>query len=480
MPASGGFTFGPFLLDPGTRRLLCDAVEVRLTDRDFDVLHELVARAGDVVSKDRLIAVGWPDSVGSDNSLAQSIVRVRAALKEHAPQAGRAVVVTVPWRGYRLGVPVERRDASLTAAQVDALFAPHRAWTEGLAALETLGRAELDRAQAAFERLAAHDPANASYRVGLANAYALKFEATRADREPDTASIGKALTHALEARRVNPDYAEAHATLGFVLERTGDRLGALAALRQAVRLQPDNWRHRFRLAYGSWGQERVDAARAALKYFPEFPLARVLVATVWVARGMLDEAEREIDLGIAALPATTGAPARFSTVALFYLKGQLCLARGDADAAIAAYERELALEPRGHLYARECAANTWCAIGAVRLQRGQRDRARAAFEEAIARVERHPMARAGLAILDATPVPDAALVTRSVAEAMAWAAVLVAAGAVDRAVALVLTALESAPPTSGGWTLPIDPMLGVGRNPHAWRDVLVLLRTRAG
>ena len=47
-------------------------------------------------------------------------------------------------------------------------------------------------------------------------------------------------------------------------------------------------------------------------------------------------------------------------VALHWLKGLLRTASGAADDAMASFDQELALEARGHLYAREAAANTWC------------------------------------------------------------------------------------------------------------------------
>src|SRR6185369_13518383 len=48
-----------------------------------------------------------------------------------------------------------------------------------------------------------------------------------------------------------------------------------------------------------------------------------------------------------------------------------------------------------------CCANTWYAIGALRLRRGQPAEARAAFHQALDRLPVHPMARAGLAVLAA-------------------------------------------------------------------------------
>lgn len=141
--------------------------------------------------------------------------------------------------------------------------------------------------------------------------------------------------------------------------RTGRRAHALAALERAVALEPDNWRHQVRRALGSSGETRLRAARRALAQCPQLPLAHWLAATVFVARNALDQAERDVDhtLTVAALESPDAA--RYSMVALHWLGGLLRLAAGDAAEAMASFNQELALEGRGHLYAREAAANTW-------------------------------------------------------------------------------------------------------------------------
>jgi hypothetical protein len=72
------------------------------------------------------------------------------------------------------------------------------------------------------------------------------------------------------------------------------------------------------------------------------------------------------------------------------------------------FERELLAEGNGHLYARECCANTWYAIGALRLRQRRTADAAIAFGQAMQRVPRHPMARLGRALSAppyAPPVP---------------------------------------------------------------------------
>ena len=202
-----------------------------------------------------------------------------------------------------------------------------------------------------------------------------------------------------------------------------------------------------------------------------------------MARHALPQAEHEIDAGLAAMPEEASPSARFSVVAIHWVKGLLCLARGADDEAMGAFAHELALEPRGHLYGRECGANTWSAIGAVRLGRGDTTAACAAFKEAIARVPRHPMAHAALAIAGARGSiggrPGDASPPVSMEVAIARAACLVARGNVPGAAPLVAAALSSAPPGSAGWTIPVEPLLSIQRDRGPWMRVLAELRRRA-
>jgi hypothetical protein len=155
---------------------------------------------------------------------------------------------------------------------------------------------------------------------------------------------------------------------------------------------------------------------------------------------------------------------------LHFIKRLLCLARGADDDVLVWLGRELDEEPRGHLYARECAADAWCAIGACRFRRGDRAGARAAFAEAMARVARHPMAHAGHGRRRGSA---------GVVQSRARAAVLVARGGASAAADVVERALASAPPGASGWTIPIEPLLRVQDAPEAWARVLSALRMRA-
>ena len=451
---------------------------VSIPDRHVGVLLHLLAHAGSVVSKDGLIESAWSGLAVTDNSLEQAISGLRRVLGD-GPD-GTPYIHTVPRQGYRFAGAVTRTTARVSDDSLDALLAPHRAWIDGRAALETLEADQIVRARGVFEGVLRSAPDQASAHVGLANACIMQFEMTRADESPDVAALTMAAQHAREACRLGPDYGEAWATLGFVLDRTGRHPDALAASRRAVTLEADNWRHHLRLAYVSWGEERLREAGRALALLPGFPLAHWLCATVHVARQALDDAERELDAGIAAQASEQGGPSRFSGVALHWLRGLLHLARGDERRALESLERELSFESSGHLYARECCANTWYAIGALHRRRDRNTEAAAAFQQALVRVPRHPLASLVLAMIR----PDAPSTAPGVPgpgfeTAIGQAIVLAGAGDPANAARRVDQALAATPPGNAGWLLPIEPLLNVAAAPDVWASVLARLRTRA-
>ena len=432
-------------------------------DAEIDLLCALVARAGQIVSKDELIERAWEGVAVTDNSLEQAISSLRRTLDAAAP---RRYIETEARRGYRFVEPVRRSERRETDDAIDALLAPHRAWIEGRAALESLERTQILRAREVFARVIGVAPAQASAHVGLANACVLQFEMTRADRTPDVEALAAAAHHAREACRLDPDEGEGWATLGFVLERTGDRRDALAALRRAVALEPDNWRHHLRLSYGGWGEERLRAARRTLALLPGFALAHWLAASVHVVRLALGDAGREIAAGLVRPPQPAAPHARFSAVALNWLSGLLKLRAGDDEGALADFDRELAAESSGHLYAREVCANTSYAVGALHLRRHRLDEAGAAFGRALDRVERHPLALVGLAHVRgvqsrlagaaALAAGDAVGATPPSEEVMARAALLTLNGRPAEAAALALRWLDDAEPGPIGWLLPLE------------------------
>ena len=131
------YTFGTFELDTSRRELRRVGERVMLSDRQFDILHQLVSHAGDVLSKDALIAAAWRDVAVTDNSLEQAVSAIRRLLAAPRRREGAVdtepdeCIRTVPRQGYRFTATVASRPARLSHETIDALLAPHRVWLEG-------------------------------------------------------------------------------------------------------------------------------------------------------------------------------------------------------------------------------------------------------------------------------------------------------------------------------------------------------------
>jgi len=493
VPPHAVFTFGPFRLDAAVSRLSRDGEPLALPDRHAAILLRLVTKAGQIVPKEALLDAGWKDVAVGDNSLEQAISSLRRVLGS-APD-GDPYIETLARRGYRFRAPVARVAARAGDGDLEALLGPHRAFIEGRTALETFDRAAVARAQGVFEGILSTTPGYGPAHIGLANAYALRFESTRADDEPDREALTKAVHHAREACRINPLSGEAWATLGAVFSQARMGPEGIAAARRSISLEDENWRHHLRLAYVSWGEERLRAARRALTLLPGFAFGHWLAATVHVARGALEAAEVELTAGTVAQDQQERT-SRFGTSGLHFLRGLVRLAQGDESAASEEFERELALEDATHIYTREVCAHAWCALGALRLRQGDRAAALRAFERAQVNIAGYPLASgASLAVrrlaggtaadaIDETTALAARLEHLRARGAFVEAATVEAVGEAlaDRhaaAASMVHDALQSAEVDSSGWMLPVDPFLNVAAHPVEWESVLALLRARS-
>jgi two-component system OmpR family response regulator len=91
---------GGLRIDSGERRVWSGDSEVTLTAREFDVLEFLVRRAGQVLSKDEILAGVWElDFEGDPNIVEVYIRRLRRKIDE---RFGRRSIYTVRGVGYRL------------------------------------------------------------------------------------------------------------------------------------------------------------------------------------------------------------------------------------------------------------------------------------------------------------------------------------------------------------------------------------------
>jgi DNA-binding response OmpR family regulator len=91
---------GDLRIEPAGRRVWRGDAEVALTAREFDVVELLVRRAGQVLSKDEILARVWDyDFAGDPNIVEVYVRRLRRKLDE---PFGRRSIETLRGAGYRL------------------------------------------------------------------------------------------------------------------------------------------------------------------------------------------------------------------------------------------------------------------------------------------------------------------------------------------------------------------------------------------
>jgi adenylate cyclase len=90
------FCFESFTLDAMRGAVRNGDREIELRPKSFDVLRCLVEKAGQLVTKDEIIAVAWPNVAVTDESVTRCISDIRLALGDH----DQRIVKTVHRRGY--------------------------------------------------------------------------------------------------------------------------------------------------------------------------------------------------------------------------------------------------------------------------------------------------------------------------------------------------------------------------------------------
>jgi DNA-binding winged helix-turn-helix (wHTH) protein len=93
MTTGPDYRFDAFRLVPAQRTLWRDGRVEKVGARAFDLLHTLVERHGQVVSKDELLDRVWPEQDVGEANLAVQVMALRRLL-------GQTAITTVPGRGY--------------------------------------------------------------------------------------------------------------------------------------------------------------------------------------------------------------------------------------------------------------------------------------------------------------------------------------------------------------------------------------------
>lgn len=347
MDPSAEIRFDGWTLLRPSGELLRDDTRIRLQSQPLLVLEELLARPGELVTREQLIARLWPKGVVDfDTALNSAVRRLRTALGDHAETP--RYIETIPRRGYRfIGrldppavVPQEAsaapdappgRSTETTrprvrwwpsaAALLLVVAGVATVWTsqvEGLR-VESVGphasasgqaNERYQRAQFFFQRRAPGDialarryydeavvidPGFARAWAGLAGTYWIDTVERRLPRAQGLSSLRAAAEKALA---LDPGLADAHLRLAGYRRLIGDLHGRDEHLRRALELEPDSPLVLGMLASERLQEGRFDEAielqRRAVEVDPLSAVGRYNLGSMLYFAGRLAEAKTEL------------------------------------------------------------------------------------------------------------------------------------------------------------------------------------------
>ena len=270
---------------------------------------------------------------------------------------------------------IERRETRSVEA--------YESFARGMMNLRLASRDSIERAIAAFEHATRHDPEYALAWAALGGAYSLKGSFLSL-----TDLVEQAIEIERRALSIDPDLADAHTWLGAALLNLGRTDEAMAAMREAIRLEPDNGQSHQALARAYW-VGKGDFASAipeferAIELNPEAGYSYLQLGLLLAWEGQYERAEevckRAVELqdqyisGNAGLQ-VVGANGRLGYV--YYLQGRY-------DDALREYERGLQfVASSDHALKDRTAIELTVKIGAAYHRQGKTAEASRQFERA--------------------------------------------------------------------------------------------------
>ncbi len=260
----------------------------------------------------------------------------------------------------------------------------YESYARGMMNLRLASRDSIERAISAFEDAIRHDQEYAIAWAALGGAYSLKGSFL---------SIGDLVRKGVEMERravaIDPDLADAHMWLGTGLLTLGQVDDAIAAINEAIRIEPENGQAHQALGRAYWAGRgdfaaAIPAFRRAIELNPEAGYSYLQLGLLLAWEGQYEEAEavcrRAVELqdqyisGNAGLQ-VVGANARLGYV--FYLQGRY-------EEAIREYERGLAfVASSDHALKERTSIEITMKIGAAYHRMGKADEAARFFERAL-------------------------------------------------------------------------------------------------
>jgi TolB-like protein/DNA-binding winged helix-turn-helix (wHTH) protein len=131
------FRIDELAIDPRAGEMNGPGGQEKLDPKVMDVLVMLASDAGRVVLREDLIAGVWPDTVVTDESLSRCIYELRRQLSSAGGERYKAMLETLPKRGYRLNAVVTPE----AAEEASVAPAKRRRWPIVVASLAALAAA---------------------------------------------------------------------------------------------------------------------------------------------------------------------------------------------------------------------------------------------------------------------------------------------------------------------------------------------------
>ena len=326
--------FGQFILDSNSV-LSRDGDTIHVPPKELQLLKILLRHRGRVVSLESIEKEIWPRQQVSYASIARCVYELRKILGDQ----DRTIVVSVPKRGYRFGLPVSRHSAQVagstalkvaqgsTRAYSDFIEAGRQANTGTFRGLQRAVELYENACEADPEFAVAHaaiaecalfqsmrgyvHPAEA-FDIGLARtAQALELDAELASAHAVRGwfycvadDLAKGFASFETALSLDPEYARGVMYYSIAQRLAGMRAESLETAYRAVELDPHAILHRrglgWRMFCCGMPKQALELARGMVRDYPEDAEAHVAFAIYAAFLGIHDEAvkasERAIQL----------------------------------------------------------------------------------------------------------------------------------------------------------------------------------------
>ena len=97
-------TFGAIEVNLGTRHVSVQGQDIRLTPKEFEVLHYLIANANVAIPHAKILQAVWGPDYGNEVEYLHVIINQLRKKIERDPSKPK-FILTEPWFGYRLQLP---------------------------------------------------------------------------------------------------------------------------------------------------------------------------------------------------------------------------------------------------------------------------------------------------------------------------------------------------------------------------------------